>query len=159
MPKLIFRVLVNTLTWLPCSVPSVIQKKWKKPHYYHVTSSSGVHKKDKRRTSGACCSITTSFGPSSAPVALHTGWTLVKKQRTFTSAWFLFSLILGYLQWLWELFMKFSLGHASRYSTAEQLTTAFSDRWAFCHFTELDWLTSCNPDEDQSELKVSSWRS
>lgn len=88
LPKLIFWVLVNTLSQFPCSVPSVIQKQWKKPHHYHVISSSGLHTKDKRRTFGAYCSLATSFGPSSATFAL-----LVVSQEAknlhYTSAWFL----------------------------------------------------------------------
>lgn len=143
LPKLIFWVLVDTLSQFSCSVPFVIQKQWKKPHHYCVINSSGLYTKDKRGTRGAYCSLATSFGPPSAMLALLTGWSSIKKQRTSTTLeldFCLFSLLLGYLQWLWELLIKFSSGYASRYCAAEQLTVSFSARWIFYHFTELDWL-------------------
>lgn len=133
--------------------PIVIQKLWKKPHHYHVISSSGLHTKDKRGTHGAYCSVATPFGSSSATSALLTGCSPVKKQRTFTSVWFLsiFSspgIPTAVMRAPYQVFLRvcFKIQHS---------WTAYCFFFCQMNFLPFYWTgcTSCNPDEDRSELK------
>lgn len=118
------------------------KKQWKKPHHNHVIGSSEVCTKDKRGTRGAHCSLATSFGPSSATLALLKNWSMGQETKNFNcnSVWFV-----PILSWISTVVMRAPyqvfLGVCFKILLSWTAHSFFA-RWTFYHFTGPTLCTS-----------------